>query len=139
MKGWLEDDPKLVTEFLDLTGKAKNGQTLVEMHANPKTSPEDKILLEELIHKSLEKDEDIDPTVKYNPGSLTTSVFTKSQSVVDEVIKYSDGAFSGKDKDEIQSMQSFWGEVAKRIPKGKESDAQVHYFLKKFINRFEGR
>jgi len=57
----------MVSKFLQLTGKAKNGKTLVEMHADPKTSPEDKILLEELIHKSLEKDEDIDSTVKYNP------------------------------------------------------------------------
>jgi len=59
--------------------------------------------------------------------------------VVNEVIKYTDGSFAGKDKDDIQSMQSFWSEVAKKIPKGKESDAQVHYFLKKFINRFEER
>lgn len=136
---WFASNGDMVSKFLQLTGKAKNGQTLVEMHADPQTSPEDKILLEELIQKSLEKDEDIDPTVKYNPGSLKESVFTKSQSVVNEVIKYTDGAFAGKDKDEIQSMQGFWSEVAKKIPKGKESDAQVHYFLKKFINRFEER
>jgi len=37
------------------------------MYADSKTPPEDKILLGELINKSLEKDEDIDQTVKYNP------------------------------------------------------------------------
>ena len=59
-----------MSKFLDLTGKAKNGQTLVEMYANPKTFPEDKMLLGDLINKSLEKDEEIDTNVKYNPGAL---------------------------------------------------------------------
>lgn len=138
-KNRLDKDPNLVSKFLDLTGKAKNGQTLVEMYANPKTSPEDKMLLGDLINKSLEKDEEIDTNVKYNPGALKWSVFTKNQSLIDGVIKYADGQFSGKDKDEIQSIQSFWKEVGNSIPKWKESDAQVEYFLRKFINRFEDK
>lgn len=109
------------------------------MFSNPKTSAEDKMLLNEIIKKSMEKDEDIDPTVKYNPGSLKTSVFTKSQSVVQELMKCKNGVFDGKDKDENQSMQSFRQEVAEKLPTKSLEKETVAYYLEKFLNRFEER
>jgi hypothetical protein len=70
---------------------------------------------------------------------LKTSIFTKSQSIIQEITRFKDSEFSTKtawDKDEKQSIQQFRQEVAKSIPKSKESEFNVEFILKKFLNRF---
>jgi hypothetical protein len=66
------------------------------MCADPKTSHEDRVLLKELYDKGMEKDEDIDNDVKHNPNSLKTSIFTKSQSIIQEITRFKDSEFSTK-------------------------------------------
>lgn len=136
---WFDKNGSKLSEFLQMTGKSMSDKTLVEMAADPETPASDKALLHEIIQRSLEKDEEIDSTVKYNPWSLTTSVFTKSHSVVQELMKCKDGVFEGKDKDENQSMQNFRKEVASKLPQKKENKENVEYYLKKFLNWFEER
>lgn len=133
-KAW--DD---VSNFLKFDWKNSKGQTLIDVYNDPKTPPEDKLLLWELIAKWSEKDEEIDQDVKYNAFALTGSVLTKSQSVVDELIRFEWWEFKWKDKDTIQAMQEFWSQVSKSIPKGKENPDSVVFFLKKFENWFGAR
>jgi len=45
-------------------------------------------LLEEYIGKTNEKNEDLDTDVQKNTSSLTGSILTKSQSVVDQMIQF---------------------------------------------------
>jgi hypothetical protein len=89
-KTWLDSKNNLniISGFLQLTGKAKNKKSLIEIYDDPKTSVEDKILLKQFIDNSLEKNEDVDQDVLKNRTALSGSVFTKSQSVVEKVIGF---------------------------------------------------
>jgi len=49
---------------------SQNPKTLIEMLGDPKLSLEDKNLLNELVGKSFEKDEDVDKDVRMNPNTL---------------------------------------------------------------------
>ncbi len=132
-------DWSTISKFFELTGKNDDWKTLIEIYNDPKISRDDKMLLWELIWRSNEKDEELDPNVKYNSYALTGSVLTKSQSVVDELIRFEGSEFKWKDKDTIQAMQEFWSEVAKSIPSSKQGPSIVEFYLKKFDNRFGAR
>lgn len=136
-KNWDKISAFLSFEKLDPNDKTE--KNLIDIYNDPKTSIEDKSLLWELIAKSSEKDEEIDQDVKYNAFALKWSVLTKSQSVVDELIRFEWWEFKWKDKDTIQAMQEFWSQVSKSIPKGKENPDSVVFFLKKFENWFGAR
>jgi hypothetical protein len=112
---------------------------LIEIYDDPHTPEENKALLKQFINNSLEKNEDVDQDVLKNRSALSESVFTKSQSVIEKVIKFQGSSFSGKDNDEIQAIQAFWREVGKLMPKGPLTTSQVEYFLEKFFNRFGER
>lgn len=128
-----------ISKFFELTWKNEDWKTLIEVYNDPNTSREDKILLGEIIWRSNEKDEELDPNVKYNSYALTGSVLTKSQSVVDELIRFEWSEFKWKDKDTIQAMQEFRSEVAKSIPNTKQGPSAVEFYLKKFDNWFGAR
>lgn len=129
-----------LSKFLDLTWKNVDDKTLLDLHSDPETSPSDKALLEEFITKSNEKDEELDHDVSKNTSSLTWSVLTKSQSVVEKMIKFDNWGFAGKDGDEIQNMKAFSEQMEKSIPKWKlNSQEQTKFFVNKFFNRFGER
>lgn len=139
-KDWSSMRTKL-SKFLDLTWKdANNNHTLLDFHSHPDTTPSDKALLEEFIGKSNEKNESLDSDVQQNTSSLTWSVLTKSQSVVEKMIKFDNWGFAWKDGDEIQNMQAFSEQMEKSIPKWKlTSQEQTKFFVNKFFNRFGER
>jgi hypothetical protein len=62
---------KSLSEFLELTGKNTEGKTLLDIYSDPKLSVSDKLLLEEYIAKTNEKDESLDKEVMDNTSSLT--------------------------------------------------------------------
>lgn len=129
-----------MSAFLDLTGKNVDGKTLLDLHSDPKTSASDKILLEEYIKKSNEQNETLDHEVSDNTSSLTWSILTKSQSVVDKMIKINEEWFAAKDWDEKQNMQAFSQEMENVIPQKKlGSSEQIKFFLGKFFNWFGER
>jgi hypothetical protein len=66
---------------------------MIQKANNPKTPEAEKDILNELITNSTEKDEEVDKEVKMNPYGLSQSVFTKSESIVGELIQFSDGSF----------------------------------------------
>jgi hypothetical protein len=125
---------------LELTGKNVDGKTLLDLHSDPATSASDKALLEEFIGKTNEKNEDLDSDVQKNTSSLTGSILTKSQSVVDQMIKIDENGFAGKDGDTKEDMKRFSEKMQEAIPKGKiDSQEQIKFFLGKFMNRFGER
>ncbi|MCX6823849.1 MAG: hypothetical protein NT085_01880 [candidate division SR1 bacterium] len=137
--GWMEDPSRMkdLSEFLSLTGKNVNNKTLLDLYADPKTSESDKLLLKEYIDKSNEKNEELDSDVQQNTSSLTGSILTKSQSVVEQMIKIDQYGFAGKDGDAKQNMESFSKEMQKAIPTEKQdSESKVKFFVEKFFNRF---
>ena len=128
---------KKISDFLQLTWKNDAGKTLLDLYADPTLSMSDKLLLEEYINKSNEKNETLDHEVEQNTSSLTWSILTKSQSVVEKMIRIDQYGFAGKDGDEKQNMESFSKEMQKSIPTGVEkSEAKVNFFVEKFFNWF---
>ncbi len=128
-----------LSQFFQLIGKDENDeQTLLDMYADKDTSLSDKLLLKDFIFKSNEKNEALDPDVQLNMSSLTWSILTKSQSVVEKMIKFDQWWFIGT-WDEIKNMRAFCENMEKAIPGTEPSEANVKFFLEKFFNRFEGR
>ena len=126
-----------LSKFFELTWGNVDDKTLLDLYSNPDLSMSDKLLLEEFIDNSNEKDEELDPEVRKNLSSLTWSVLTKSQSVVAQMIKFDNWGFAGKDGDEIQNMRAFSEKMQEAIPKWKlDSHEQTKFFVKKFFNRF---
>lgn len=137
--GRMEDTSRVrdLSKFLDLTGKNVNGKTLLDIHSDPETSLSDKLLLEEYIDKTNEKNEDLDPDVQKNTSSLTGSILTKSQSVVDQMIQFDSNWFKWATGDAKEDMKKFSNKMQESIPKWKiSSQQQVEFFLGKFFNRF---
>ena len=129
-----------ISKFLDLTWWNVDGKTLLDLQANPDLSLSDKLLLEEYIRTTNEKDEGLDPEVTRNTSSLTWSILTKSQSVVEKMIKFDKNGFVGKDWDEIQNMKAFSENMKDAIPKNKiGSPETLKFFVGKFFNRFGER
>lgn len=140
---WMEtwNTRSKLSGFFALTGKNVNKKTLLDLHANSdpdkKISPSDKLLLEEFIEKSNEKNGELDPEVQKNTTSLTWSILTKSQSVVEQMIRFDRWEFAGKTWDEKEDMKIFSREMEAAIPKDSiASTEKVKFFLGKFINRF---
>jgi len=125
-----------LSKFLSLTGKNHEGKTLLDLHSDPKLSLSDKLLIGEFLEKSNEKDEDYDRDVAANTSSLTWSILTKSQSVVEKMTSLKKEWFNGKDGDEIQNMKAFSDKMRDVIPQGQESPSNVEFFIEKFFNRF---
>jgi len=125
-----------LSKFFALTGVNTSNKTLLDVYADPKLSLSDKLLLEEFIGKTNEKDESLDNDVVNNTSSLTWSILTKSQSVVEKMIKIDKWGFAGKDGDDIQNMKAFSENMQKAIPTGKESVESVNFFIEKFFNWF---
>ncbi len=137
---WIQNENRLneISDFFKLTGKNKNKETMLDVYANPKTSSEDKKLIKEFLDNSNEKNESLDGDVRDNPYAMSWSILTKSQSVVDQMMKFDNSGFAGKNGDEIQTMEWFFSDMKKEIPTHKlSSSEQVKFFLDKFLNRFE--
>lgn len=135
-KDWLSNRSKL-SKFLELKGENINKKTLLDLHSDPETSVSDKLLLEEYIGKTNEKNEDLDTDVQKNTSSLTWSILTKSQSVVDQMIKFDAWGFAGKTWDEKEDMKRFSEKMQNAIPsQAIGSQEKVKFFLDKFFNRF---
>lgn len=129
-----------LSKFLDLTWWNAEGKTLLDLHSSPNISLSDKALLEEYIKNTNEKDEGLDTEVTRNTSSLTWSILTKSQSVVDKMIKFDKSWFAGKDWDEVQNMKAFSENMKSAIPKDKIGSSEtVKFFVGKFFNRFGER
>jgi hypothetical protein len=127
-----------LSEFFKITGKNVNGKTLLDIYADEKTKPEDKVLIEEFLKNSNEKNEWLDPDIRNNPYAMSWSILTKSQSVVDQMMKFDSRWFAWKDGDEIQTMEWFFDDMKKAIPTHTlTSSEQVKFYLDKFFNRFE--
>jgi hypothetical protein len=60
-----------LSKFFALTGVNTSNKTLLDVYADPKLSLSDKLLLEEFIGKTNEKDESLDNDVVNNTSSLT--------------------------------------------------------------------
>lgn len=126
-----------LSNFFKLKGKTESGKTLLDIYTDSKTSPSDKALLQEFLNNSNEKDESLDPDVSKNPYALSWSILTKSQSVVQQMMKIDSGGFATKDGDEKQSMQGFFDDMQKEIPRDTlTSPEQVKFFVDKFFNWF---
>lgn len=148
-KSWISQDITIggssqtimsaLSKFLSLTGKNHEGKTLVDLQSDPKLSLSDKLLIKEFLDKSNEKDEDYDRDVAANTSSLTWSILTKSQSVVEKMTSLKKEWFNGSNGDEIQNMKAFSNNMKDAIPSTKESPANVQFFLEKFFNRFGDR
>lgn len=129
-----------ISQFLALTWENVNGKTLLDIYSDPKLPISDKLLLEEYIKLTNEKNEGLDPEVQKNRSSLTWSILTKSQSVVSDMIKFDKWWFAGKDGDEIQNMRAFSENMQKAIPSDQlKSQETVKFFVSKFFNRFGER
>ena len=128
-----------LSKFLSLTGKNHEGKTLLDLRSDPNLSLSDKLLIKEYLEKSNEKDEQYDRDVANNTSSLTWSILTKSQSVVEKMTSLRKEWFNGSDGDEIQNMKAFSNNMKDAIPVNKESSANVVFFLEKFFNRFWDR
>lgn len=129
-----------LSKFLEMKWKNVEGKTLLDIYSDPKLSLSDKLLLEEYIDKTNEKDETLDNDVIQNTSSLTWSILTKSQSVVDKMIKFDKWGFAGKDGDEIQNMKAFSENMQQTIPSERiDSQETVKFFVEKFFNRFGER
>ncbi len=131
---------KQISDFWAMSGKNYKGRTIIELINDPTTPKQDRQLLSEIEARSLEKDESVDADIKMNGYSLEQNILAKNQSLIDEITDFNDGKFKGKDKDEIQWIQTARKKIAKEIPTNQLEDKnQVIYLLKKFFNRFEGR
>jgi len=128
-----------LSSFFDLTWKDASGKnTLLDIHSDPKTSPEDKKIIEEFIANTNEKNESLDTDVRNNPYAISWSILTKSQSAVHQMMKFDQNGFAGKDGDEIQTMEWFFVDMKKAIDsRTHTSSHKVKFFLDKFFNRFE--
>ena len=129
----------LLSKFLDLEWKNVDNKTLLDLHADPKTSLSDKFLLKEYIERTNEKNEKLDEDVLKNTSSLTGSILTKSQSVVDQMIKIDENGFHGENWDAKEDMKKFSEKMEEAIPKGKLDVQKTKFFLDKFVNRFGER
>jgi len=126
-----------LSKFLELTWANVDGKTLLDLHSDPQTSAPDKLLLEEYINKTNEKNEDLDTDVQKNTSSLTGSILTKSHSVVDHMIQFDTWGFKGATWDAKEDMKRFSEKMQEAIPKWPvSSQEQVEFFLGKFFNRF---
>lgn len=137
--GTKRSNGNIVSNFFHFTWQNAGGKNIFDLYADKDTPFEDKILLKELMGKSMENDEEIDSNVKMNTYCMDGSVFTKSQSVVEEFIRFQDWEFKGKTKDDKQGMQSFWENVATQLPQltqASSSEAMIKYMIQKFFNRF---
>lgn len=131
---------KQISEFAEMKWKNFQWKSLIELINDPQTPIETVYLLKEIEKRSLEKDEDVDPDIKMNGYGLEQNILAKNQSLIDEITDFQDGKFKGKNKDEIQGIQTARNRIAKEIPKKQLDDKnQVIYLLKKFMNWFEGR
>ncbi len=128
---------KMISDFFALKGKGENGKTLLDLLDDHSLPTSNQLLLKEYIEKSNEKHEWLDPQVQENTSSLTWSILTKSQSVVEQMIKIDQDGFAGKDGDAKYNMEEFSKEMKDAIPsESLSSEAKVNFFLKKFLNRF---
>jgi len=138
---WITDQWRIdaLSKFFDLTGKDASGKnTLLDIHSDPKTSLEDKKIIEEFIANTNEKNESLDTDVRNNPYAISWSILTKSQSAVHQMMKFDQNGFAGKDGDEIQTMEWFFVDMKKAIDsRTHTSPHKVKFFLDKFFNRFE--
>lgn len=139
-KGRLENPQRMreISDFLCFKWKNTQDKTLLDLYADPKLPMADKLLLEEYIDKSNEKNEWLDPQVQENTSSLTWSILTKSQSVVEQMIHIDQDGFAGKNGDEKYNMEEFSKEMKDAIPSNESisSETKVDFFVKKFFNRF---
>lgn len=142
INGWLSKKNHLeqISKFAAMSGKNYQDKTLIELLNDPKTPIETKQLLQEIEARSLEKDESVDPDVKMNGYGLEQNILAKNQSLIDEITDFHDGKFKGKDKDEIQGIQTARNKISQEIPRNEiKDDNQIIYILKKFMNWFEWR
>ncbi|AHB41745.1 hypothetical protein P148_SR1C00001G0958 [candidate division SR1 bacterium RAAC1_SR1_1] len=131
---------KQIAEFAAMKGQNFEGKSLIELINDPRTPIETIYLLKEIEKRSLEKDEEVDPDIKMNGYGLEQNILAKNQSLIDEITDFQEGKFKGKNKDEIQGIQTARSRIAKDIPRKEIKDKnQVIYLLKKFMNWFEGR
>ncbi len=128
---------KKISDFLQLTWKNDAWKTLLDLYADPTLSMSDKLLLEEYINKSNEKNESLDSEVEQNTSSLTWSILTKSQSVVEKMIKIDQDGFAWKDGDAKQNMADFSSQMEEAISSHTNiSETTINILIEKFFNWF---
>lgn len=130
-----------ISNFLNITSgkKDKDTKTLMEVYDDPKTPNDQKQILGEIIAMAWEKDESFDNQIMDNGKAVIRNVFNKSQSVVNDYMRFQWWEFAWKNNDERQISQAFWSQVASDMPKWKQSSSMVEFFLKRFDNRFGSR
>ena len=134
------DVRKALSNFLKIEWPNAEGKTLLDLYGDTALDLSDKLLLKEYIKNTNEKNEGLDKDVEHNTSSLTWSILTKSQSVVEKMIKFDKNGFAGQNGDEIQNMKAFSENMETAVPKNKiRSPETVKFFVGKFFNRFGER
>lgn len=124
--------------FLSFKGKdLTNDKTLIELLHDPKLPDMQKQLLQEYVSFGEESNQDIDKDIRHNYGSFIDLNLTKCETVVQETMRYSNGEFDGEDSHAKAGPGLFWADIAHSIPKGKESQESVIFYMSKFLSWFD--
>ena len=95
-------------------GKDSAGKkTLIELAEDATLTNSERALLREYIGLTNETSQDIDTDVKRNPTAMAGTPFTKSETIVRELLKYDEAEFDGKDSHEKAGPAEFRSKVAK--------------------------
>jgi hypothetical protein len=75
-----------------------------------------------------------------NGKSLQQNILCRNQSIIDDIIKFQDGTFRGKDKDAIEDAKATRKCIKDEIKDYKvEGDNDAIYMMKLFANWFEDK
>ena len=134
------DNSKHIKAFLSLEGGNADGKKLIELYEDPSTPNDTKQLLWEILGKRDEKNEELDSDVKANGKSLQQNILCRNQSLIDEIIKFQDGSFKGKDKDAIEDAKATRKQIKDKISDTTiENKTDAAFMIKMFCNWFEDK
>lgn len=132
------DNGKKFSKFLEISGKDKKWKsTILELLDSDTLANDEKAILEQYITLTNEVDQDIDADVRHNFSAMSGTPFTKSETIVKEMLKYEDGSFEGKDSHEKTGPTLFWTGVTDGIPKGKACTTDIVFYINKFFTWFD--
>lgn len=134
------DNESVIKRFLSFEWKNANDKKLIDIYEDPNTANDIKQILGEIIGKRYETNEELDSDVRGNGKSLQQNLLCRNQSLIDEIIRFQDGSFKGKDKDQVEDAK----ETRKKITSAMKNNevkgkTDVIFTLKMFANRFEDK
>ena len=138
-KRYMENE-KVIKAFLSFEWENADKKKLIEVYEDPNTPNDIKQILGEIIGKRYETNEELDSDVKGNGKSLQQNLLCRNQSLIDEIIRFQDGSFKGKDKDAIEDAKVTRKKITEAMKKNTISGkTDVIFTLKMFSNRFEDK